>query len=362
MYELRILSGLHRGATLPLDERPHIIGASEDADVVIVDPEIEPQHASLELAGDTWVLAGLEGSVRDAHTNQPQTSLRLAPGDFARVGSVWVTVVEQNAGWENPPREPDEDLFDAVAEAASAETEQHSEEETETSPRAENETASAQGNDAPAKKRRTGLIFASAGAAILACAAGAWALSSGGSPLRMQAKSGEAAAPASAASAASARDSASGAKPADPTVAKAFDTLNPDGTAKRKLTTSELRKAFRKRLADADLLRKFDLTLQDEQWSMQASLDDEEAARFERILVTFFKTYDIAIPVHAVIGNGEAMLPFKILQVVSGRDASVVTKDGERLYVGDELRGVRLLAIRGSHLTFAGKRRIEVTW
>jgi hypothetical protein len=106
----------------------------------------------------------------------------------------------------------------------------------------------------------------------------------------------------------------------------------------------------------------FDLTLQDEQWFMQAALDDEEAARFERILTSFIKQHNIAFPVHAWVGSAESMLPFKIRQVVYGSNASVVTQDGDRLYVGDEYRGVRLVAVAGDRLTFAGKRKIEVRW
>jgi type III secretion protein D len=145
-------------------------------------------------------------------------------------------------------------------------------------------------------------------------------------------------------------------------VAAAFDAANSGGTAERALTGEELRNAFRKRLADSDLLRRFDLSLLNEQWTMQAALDDEEAARFERILTGFIKQHNITFPVHAKVGNSESMLPFKIRQVISGSNASVVTQEGDRLYVGEEYRGVRLVAIQGNQLTFAGKRKIEVKW
>jgi type III secretion protein D len=200
--------------------------------------------------------------------------------------------------------------------------------------------------------KRSSLVLASFALIVIASAAGAYAITSGSSPMR---SGGDAKLSAH-------KDLAHSGKAADPTVAQAFDAMNENGAAKRKPTPEELRKAFRKRLADADLLRKFDLALQDDQWSMQASLDEDEAQRFEHILAAFFKANDISIPVHATIGNGEALLPFKIRQVISGRDASVVTQDGDRLYVGDEFRGVRLVAIKGSRLTFAGKRKIEVVW
>ncbi|MES2075945.1 MAG: hypothetical protein V4462_10060, partial [Pseudomonadota bacterium] len=128
------------------------------------------------------------------------------------------------------------------------------------------------------------------------------------------------------------------------------------------LTGEALRGAFRKRLADADLLKRFDLDLQDQQWLMKAALDDEEADRFARILSGFVKQQRIDFHISAKIGSGESMLPFKIQQVISGANASLVTQDGERIYVGDEYQGVRLVAIQANQLSFSGKRKIEVKW
>jgi type III secretion protein D len=115
-------------------------------------------------------------------------------------------------------------------------------------------------------------------------------------------------------------------------------------------------------MKEADLLQHFDLDLNDTGWSMRAHLDDAEGARFERILKTFVSDNKITFPVSARVGSAESMLPFKIRQVVSGVNAGIVTADGERFYVGDELNGVRLVAVTDNHLTFMGKRKIEVIW
>ncbi len=154
----------------------------------------------------------------------------------------------------------------------------------------------------------------------------------------------------------------SSADPGARAIGDAYVAANPDAAPSKPLTPAELRKAFRKRLADADLLPRFDLNLQDHQWQLKAALDEEETARFERILNAFVKQHNIKFPIQAQVGNNELMLPFKIRQVISGTNASVVTSDGSRLYVGDELKGVRLVSIQGDKLTFAGKRTIEVTW
>lgn len=124
----------------------------------------------------------------------------------------------------------------------------------------------------------------------------------------------------------------------------------------------DFRPAFRKLLSDTGLIKRFDLKLDERSWSMRAALDDEEAARFERILSAFVDQHKITFPVVAHVGSAESMLPFKVHQVISGENASLVTKDGDRLYVGDEFRGVRVAAIENGRLTFVGKRKIEVQW
>ena len=45
VLELRILNGLHRGATLPLDGDAAALGSDESNDIVLLDPGIEPRHA-----------------------------------------------------------------------------------------------------------------------------------------------------------------------------------------------------------------------------------------------------------------------------------------------------------------------------
>lgn len=376
MYELRVLSGLHRGATLPLDDNAHVIGASDDADVVLVDPGIEAKHATLTLTESGWLLTALDGSLRAADSNRPQTVIDLAPGDFARLGNIWLTVVEQDARWENPPPEPvdaqlDEEVSDEISVAdlepeavmSAVDASGHdSPSEGIAAQALSSEDAVADDADEPAGNGRglmhglrgRRVVYVPLAVATVLSAAAAYAITSkpetavSSKKLAEQAQIGL-------------RQKSSG-RPADKTIAAAFDAVNSDGTAERALTGEELRKAFRKRLADADLLKRFDLQLLNEHWTMQAALDDEEAARFERILTAFMKQHNITFPVHAKVGNSESMLPFKIRQVISGSNASVVTQEGDRLYVGEEYRGVRLVAIQGNQLTFAGKRKIEVKW
>jgi type III secretion protein D len=370
MYELRVLSGLHRGATLPLDENAHVIGASDDADVVLVDPGIEEKHATLSLTESGWLLSALDGTLRTADSNQPQTVIDLAPGDFARLGSIWLTVVGQDARWENPPPEPVDVQFEQDADEAPVDEPEDEPEDENAMAAAASETdatqdsAAAQPADAgelDAEAAGSGFMQRLRGRRVIYIPLAIGTVLSAAAAYAITSKPETALSAKKLAEQAGTRQKSTG-KPGDRTIAAAYAAMNQDGTTERPLTGEDLRKAFRKRLADAELLKRFDLQLQNEYWSMQAALDDEETARFERILTAFMKQHNITFPVHAKVGSSEAMLPFKIRQVISGSNASVVTQDGDRLYIGEEYRGVRLVAIQGNHLTFAGKRKIEVKW
>lgn len=365
MFELRILSGLHRGATLPLDERILVIGADDDADVVLVDPGIETRHATLTLNGDGWRLAALDGAVLGAAHNQPCTALDLQPGEAARLGHVWLSVTEAGSAWENPPPEPADSDADVYPDAdtasdddpayAQAEAELEDNEPYRDSPLDDPQTAPEPepapappvvARPAPPKAaRRTGwrrskavLVPLVMVTILSACAA--YTMNSHGEGDTVADK-------------ADARSA---------TKAKGALAAVPAPKPSPKAGQAELREAFRARLKEVDLLKRFKLDLKDRDWTMQAFLDDEEAARFERILKAFIQTHDIKFPVNAKVGSAEVMLPFRIREVISGANASLVTQDGQRLYIGDEHRGVRLVAIDGRHLQFDGERKIKVTW
>ncbi len=353
MLELRILSGLHRGASLPLDDDTVVIGADDAADVVLLDPGIETTHASLRKTSTGWALSPTGGEVLGADTNVPLQSLDLQPGEFGRIGRVWLTVVDAGTAWSDPPPDPvdiepddlqsgkDGEMAARASDGAHDVHEVHHALDVQGAA----DAGGAQGDGTGARpddngpeaaeastRRKSRLVLPMVIIAIVLSAWGAYQLvggDAGHSPL----KPGIAA--------------AGGTQPA----AKPFA-----------LTQEELRTAFRKRLAEVDLLKAFDLNLRDNAWTMQAALDDEEAARFERTLATFVNQHKITFPITAKVGNAEHMLPFKIRQVISGANASVITLDGNRMYVGDEYMGMRLVAIKGSRLTFMGKRKIEVRW
>ena len=361
-HELRILNGLHRGAAMPLYDEPLVIGASELADIVLVDPGIEERHAKLSRTETGWVVLAESGQLYVEDGPDPQTLVDIAPGGFVRVGQVWMMVAEEGAPWESPPPDPLPALADELEPAASGETASlQTEDAMDASDAAMTvTTATAAADSAPGageKPRRNGsngvnvkriMIVPLAVVAILS-GAGAYAIT---------AKTPEPAAQKTLDIQSDLKSRRPGPMPA----AQAAAAEDKAEQGAKRLSPEELRQAFRKRMSDADLLKRFEFDLGDASWSMRGDLDDDETARFERVLKTFMDEHKITFPVNAKVVSADQMLPFRISQVVSGSHASIVTDDGSRLYVGDEYRGVRVVAIQGSRLVFAGKRKIEVNW
>lgn len=336
--ELRILNGLHRGASLPLDDQPQLIGAADDADIVLVDPGIEPRHAVLRLEGSTWSLLSLDGIVRGAAADDAADQPQLAPGDCARVGRIWLTVTVPDLPWQDPPADPpalaalpDAGEPDMGEEApADPDVDEAPMEESHDDLLAALPPASAPAAKPRRRRSRIVMLPVALGAGLVAAAAYAYT-----------------------------------ARPGEPTrspAASSLTALAAKSPVAQPLSPQALRQAFRQRLADVDLLRRFDLTLEERAWTMRAALDEEEAARFRRILAAFVAAHRIDFPVDVKIGGADTMLPFKVRQVISGVNASIVTDDGQRLYPGDDYRGVRLVAIDGNRISFNGTQPIEVKW
>lgn len=358
--ELRVLSGLHRGARLPLDELVLLFGANEDADVVLVDPGIAAHHATLQCAHECWTLTADGGPVYGADRCEPQTLRDLEKGSAFRLGETWLVISDASADWQPIPPMPL--AADAMTDDLEFDRDQHDKAgaaEFEENAGAESVPVAIRVPEAPSNVGSPNVIrrylrnwmFAPAGLVTLLTAFAAYAYSAKPSQPHLVNP---------------ALPLAELVTPHDRndrhTPAALANEVNVPNPHVQPLTPAAMRTAFRKRLKDADLLQHFDLDLNDGNWAMRAHLDDVEIARFERVLKTFMSEHKIRFPISAKVGSAEAMLPFKIQQVVTGSNAGIVTGTGERFYVGDEVAGVRLVAINENHLTFMGKRKIEVVW
>lgn len=93
MFELRVLTGLHRGAALPLCGNAWRIGAADDADLVLYDPGIAPYHGQLEKTADGWALSAQDGALCNAEGHTVEQIDALPPGTPFALGQIWLCIV-----------------------------------------------------------------------------------------------------------------------------------------------------------------------------------------------------------------------------------------------------------------------------
>lgn len=95
---------------------------------------------------------------------------------------------------------------------------------------------------------------------------------------------------------------------------------------------------------------------------INATLDTQAQAILKRMLGQFYTQYQTAIPIATTVALNTDQLPFTIGQVITGPMASIVTTQGERVFVGDRIQGYQLMRIEPGKLVFVGDQRIELPW
>ncbi|KPX46140.1 Type III secretion protein HrpQ, partial [Pseudomonas syringae pv. helianthi] len=95
---------------------------------------------------------------------------------------------------------------------------------------------------------------------------------------------------------------------------------------------------------------------------LNGNLKEESLLVYQRMLQRFKDRYESPVTVLDNVSGKQNTLPFVVVQIMTGPHAHLVTADGRRVYVGDEVDGLRLTRIDDQHLQFDGDRHIEVTW
>ena len=103
LFELRVLSGLHEGAALPLFGECWSIGAHQDADLELYDPGVAARHARLHGLAGCWTVQAQEGLLQDdAGTVRAQIA-DLAPGRAFAIGGIRLCVADTQSAWLDEP-------------------------------------------------------------------------------------------------------------------------------------------------------------------------------------------------------------------------------------------------------------------
>lgn len=310
MFELRVLTGLHRGAALPLSGERWLIGSSADADLALYDPGIEVEHCRLEKQEDDWSLSALQGQLGDAEGHRVSQIAALQTDTPFALAGVWLTLSSANSEW---PAQPD---------TAAPPAEQMPDEPVQP-------TQAGELSAAPEDRRRgakparswTGPLILVTGLAA-AIAASGWILT------------GEAAIPP---------------QPVKPTSEPAPSLQEGKATLLRMIK-------------DRELHERLSLTEEGGSLVLQGSLKKNERALVQRMLAQFSRQYGEALKVIDRTAPLISALPFTIAQINGGQRAHIVTDRGRRIFVGDEIDGLRLVTLDDKLLKFDGTRQIEVSW
>lgn len=94
---------------------------------------------------------------------------------------------------------------------------------------------------------------------------------------------------------------------------------------------------------------------------LRGTLANEKRALLGRMLERFQREQGIG-DIKIQVESARHALPFDIVQVTSGPYGNVVTDQGKRLFIGDQVEGYQLVAIQDHQLVFSGKSRITVAW
>nr|WP_314560997.1 FHA domain-containing protein [uncultured Pseudomonas sp.] len=299
MFELRVLDGLHQGAALPLFGEQWSIGAHADADLVLNDPGIAGQHARLRLIDSNWSVQAEAGLLQDADGQVLAQIARLALNVTFLVGSVRLCVTLADEPWPQAPA--------AVAPA---------------SPRV-NEPARALKLSAIPHSQQKRLITLVLVVTVIFIVVG---MASTGKP-------------------------------------EALASLMPPVVQKQELASPfEVRQQLLKMLSERELSQRVGLQVINGQVALSGDVSQDEVDLVARMLSRFGEQFDSAVPVISRVRVRDGTLPFKIVQIVGGPNGHVVLEEGSRLFVGDEVDGLRLVLIDNSKVVFDGVQRYEVRW
>ncbi|WP_233631287.1 FHA domain-containing protein [Pseudomonas sp. S30] len=297
MFELRVLSGLHRGAALPLVGDEWTVGAAPDVDLALYDPGICARHVRLVRDAGQWRLELLDGAAGDAQGHAWVGVRPLSVDTRFVIAGIWLCLAAAEEPW---PQGAPADSAGAGADLA----------------------ATARPAPRPSWPRRLAIA-----AAVITVASSAWAFTSQPAP------------------------------PVKPEPAQA--------TERRKVLLDDVatvRRQLDRMLQERDLAGQVQVELREDRLVLVGELPRQRLAVVERLLARFQDRYSTPVPVIAKVREQLTRLPFQIAQIVGGKRGHVVTGDGRRLFLGDQIDGLRLTAIGNDKVTFEGEQRYEVTW
>ena len=301
MFELRVLDGSRQGAALPLFGGQWSIGAHPDADLSLYDEGIAERHVLLRCIEQHWSVQAQEGLVRASDGQLLAQIADLALGVPFSLGNIRLCVTLADQPWpQASPAEPIAPVARPVNEAVPALV-----------------LSSISGAQ---QKRLISLVVVIAAIIMVVGLA------------------------------------TTGEHEAQASLMAAPSQKNELGSA------YEVRQQLLKMLNERELGSRIRLQVINGQVTLEGEVAQEEMGLVSRMLNRFGEQFDTSVPVISRVKERSTVLPFKILQIVGGPKGHVVLDEGSRLFLGDEVDGLRLVLIDNSKVVFDGAQRYEVLW
>jgi type III secretion protein D len=299
MFELRVLDGLRQGAALPLFGEQWSIGAQADADLVLNDPGVAEHHALLRFVDDNWSVQA-QAQLLYAADGQAMAQIpNLVLSVPFLVGSVRLCVTLAEQPWPQPPA--------PVAVATSS----------------LEEPAQALKLSSISHSQQKRLISLVLVMAVIIAVVGMFS-------------AGE---------------------------HEARASLMPPVVGKHELASPyEVRQQLLKMLGERELSSRISLQVINGQVVLSGIVSQDDVALVARMLSRFGEQFDSSVPVISRVRVRDDALPFRIVQIVGGPSGHVVLDEGSRLFVGDQVEGLRLVLIDNNTVVFDGEQRYEVHW
>jgi len=313
--ELRVLTGLHAGAALPMIDEPIVLGSDSACDVILLDTGIQPVHLRMICTEDGYLLHPEDGAlISDLHGEPVADGARAELGIPMQVGQVWITLSDPDSPWQEAPAP-------GTIHPSTPDT--------------------APNHPVPKDSARTRPRLASLWVGLVCAAAlatwGAW---------RVWGLHPEDTPPP---------------RPVE-TPAAISPTPPPPPAQTQHLEPAFVERETGRMLRDRELQEVVRLDATPGRLYMEADLDKAETVRFENALLALNRQFGAKVRIDAKVTPLTHSVPFVVREVVWGTAAHVTLSDGRRIYEGGSADGFRLAAIRPGKLIFVGRRRVELPW
>ena len=298
MLELRVISGVHKGAILPLLADSVTVGSSETCDLTVYESGIEPTHLTLRFDGKVCSLTHQNGDVLDITNTAMDIGQTLLPNSPFRIGQTWFVYTDSDEAW-----------LDQSGSASKSD-------------------AAAQGikesavidNNIKAKK----FIFASMVVLVLLLGGMTTVLLVKG---RYEFSTIE--------------------------IEPSIPELDASGVIKQLSEMSDERGLAS--MIEFELKDEMNVVI-------KGRLDLTSSGVLTRMLSRFQRMFTTQVRIDDQVIVTEQGLPFEVKTIVAGKTPHVITNTQDILFLGDEKEGYRLVDVNEERVIFDGVSRIVVVW